>query len=223
MPSFFVDEINGNYVYIKNPDELKHFKVKRIKIGEPVSLIDGRGSLFYTIFEFADKREAKFSILKTKKKHYRVLKTFYIGFTDWKKMEFIAEKAGEMGVKAFTFFRGDKTERYSKAPDADKIKKKVMSGMKQSDNPNMPDYLGVYDSIYDITLTKNTIVLIPGGELNLSENVPDVNNVIIGPREGFSLREIEYFKDAEILTVNLDDSVYRVETAFVIASFLLKS
>ncbi len=223
MSSFFADEIKGNYAYIKNPDELKHLKVKRIKIGEPVSLIDGKGSLFFTIFEFLDKKQAKFSILQTKKEYYRVLKTFYIGFTDLKRMELIAEKAGEMGVKSFAFFRGEKTAKYLKAPDVNKIKKRIMSGMKQSENPNFPDFLGSYDSLEDISLTENTIVLTPGGKLSLSENIPEVNNVIIGAKEGFSKREVEYFEKSGIITANLGNSIFRVETAFIIASFLFKS
>ncbi len=224
MPSFFADKITGKNAFIINSEEIKHLKVKRIKIGEAVRLIDGKGFLYFVTYKGFEGKEAVFLINKIEKIPYFVPFTFYIGFTDPGKMELIAEKAGEMGVKAFGFFKGDKTEKHAKSPNEDKIRKKIISGMKQSDNPNMPMYLGIMESIDEIGLSSDSLVFLPDVDDEIQDIVSkdNIKNVIVGPREGFSERELGLLERKNTLSATLGDTTYRVETAFIISSFLLK-
>lgn len=220
MSSYILNEIRGRKAIINDLEEIRHLRIKRLKKDENVMLIGDVGDIYYTKFISIDNNVAYFNIIKVINEDIRVPVNIFIGITDRRKIDIIAEKAGELGVKGIGFFIGEKSKKYSYKINTERIKKKIISGMKQSDNPNYTEILDVFNSINDIEAGIKTIVLHRELGQNLSNEYNNkIENLIIGPMEGFSADELNRLKDKNCHFATLGSNVYRVETAFIIASY----
>lgn len=221
MSSYILNEIRGSKAIINDIEEIKHLRIKRLKKDENVTLIGG-GYIYNAKYINIDNDVAYFNIIKVTNEEIRVPVNIFVGITDRRKIDIIAEKAGELGVKGIGFFIGEKSKQYSYKINIERIKKRIISGMKQSDNPNYTEILGVFNSINDIKVGIKTIVLYWKSSQSLSEEYnTKIENLIIGPKEGFSDNELNCFRDKKYHFATLGENLYRVETAFIIASYII--
>jgi len=222
MSSYILNKIRGNKAIINDIDEIKHLRIKRLKKDENVMLIGKSGDLYNTRFISIDNNVAYFNIVKVISEEIRTPVNIFVGITDRRRIDIIAEKAGELGVKGIGFFIGEKSKQYSYKINVERIKKRIISGMKQSNNPNYTEILGVFNSINDIKVGIKSIVLYWKSSQSLSKEYNSkTENLIIGPKEGFSNNELNSLRDKKCNFATLGKNLYRVETAFIIASYII--
>jgi len=209
-------------------DDSKHaIKVLRLKRGDKIEIVDGKGKYF----------EAEIVDPDPKKCHVEIIdegilppKLFYIHVAiaptkNIDRIEWFVEKSVEFGIDEITFLKCDNSERDHLR--LDRIEKKAISAMKQS-------RVGYLPKINDVV---NFNDFVRSGELSddkfiayvCNSSTPLVNYamparsycILIGPEGDFSKNEIDKANKNGFTAVGLGNTRMRTETAGIAACHIL--
>ena len=212
-------------------DEATHaLRVLRLKPDDEMYLIDGTGGIYKAHVTQADKH-CRYHIDETCHPGKTWTSHIHLAIAPTKmmeRMEWLAEKATEIGFDELSFLNCSFSER--KALRADRIEKIVISAMKQSRKAVKPEvhplcpfkqfieehpaghrYIAhCYDEIERSDLYDNL--------LSLTDNEPVT--VMIGPEGDFSIDEVRMAVSQGYQSVSLGESRLRTETAGLYAVML---
>lgn len=216
------DFLNNSFL---SEEEAQHaVRVLRLSQGDKIGLLDGKGNAAEAVIVKADKRTCEFRIEKTE--YNEPLKpSFHIALAPTKnadRVEWLVEKATEMGIASFSFFLSEHSER--KNLNTDRLEKIVISAMKQSKGFWLPEIkpLQRYSDFLK-SIPEDCVKLICHQEEGKS--IPFVNAftdskdtlVLIGPEGDFSIEEVSAAKEKGFQPVTLGPLRLRTETAALAA------
>ena len=209
-------------------DEAMHaLRVLRLKSGDEMFLMDGSGTFY----------KAEVTIAATKRCMYRIIETLpqeknwrghlHLAVAPTKMMdriEWLCEKATEVGVDEFSFWNCKFSER--KVMRTVRLDKIIVSAVKQSRKPWKPQLnslISFKDFIdtprvglkfiahcYDEVKRIDFFDAIYNSEK--SKSISDIT-VLIGPEGDFSIDEVKYAINNGYISVSLGNSRLRTETA----------
>ena len=228
MQLFYCPDIIGD-LYTLPVEEAKHcVRVLRKRSGDNIDIIDGKGGLYHTtIMEDLPNR----CIVEVNSVEYGIGAIPYelhLAFAPTKnidRVEWLLEKATEIGVTSFTMILSEHSER--KVVKIERLEKVVISAVKQSiksycpilnnlvsfkefikgDYGDMPKFIAHCNDGYDKVHLKH---LVHGKAL-----------LLIGPEGDFSVEEVELAHKNGFTSVSLGDSRLRTETAGVYATSIV--
>ncbi len=230
MQLFYCKDITPNAFCTLDAEESRHaVRVLRLREGDELNVTDGRGNLYRCRIVTSDDRacvieaaEQEFSVLHSPFSiHLAVAPT-----KNPSRMEWLVEKAVEIGVGEITLLNCDHSERTFLKTD--RLEKLAVSAMKQSLHTLLPeihpavslrDWLNSQFSIVNSQLkfiahceadkprTPLATALTPGKDAV----------VLIGPEGDFSPEEIALALDCGFQPVSLGPSRLRTETAALYA------
>lgn len=220
MHVFYSEERKGNLL-ILDSEEVKHFKVRRIRKDEEFGVIY-EGKIYLCKYKKEEKGKILCEIIGEYETFIPKKEIFlYQCITvDLKTMDLIVRQATELGVSKFIPVISERSFTKMEAIEKriEKWKKIVKEAMKQSRRP-IP--MEIYEPV-------NLTDIIPSCEENIfldnfsKENLlKDVNlkaesfSVIVGPEGGFSEREVKYLKEKGFKPLFLETYTLRSETASV--------
>ncbi len=212
--TFYSETIVDNFA-VFSESESKHIsQVLRYQVGDEIEFTDGKGKMFYGNVHSIESRVVKVRI--ENKEEFSVPKiTIAVGILkNSDRMEWLVEKATELGVHSIFWMTTDNTER-SKL-NIDKHKKTAISAMKQSHSSWLPIIEMVnFKSIIESNFYKTK--LISHCQHNLeelkSDNFKGNTLVLIGPEGDFSSHEITNALNFGFDSVGLGTRILRTETA----------
>ena len=229
MHIFYTPDISSD-IYTLSEDESKHcVKVLRLKQGDKVRLIDGKGKLY--ISEIIDNHPKRCSVKvvevieKKSRKDYK-LTIASAPTKNIARFETFLEKATEIGVDEIIPFISRYSERKNIKPE--RLEKVIISATKQSKAFFKPVFqnLTVFDELINIdfkgekyiahcynTETKKHIK-------NVYEKGKDVL-ILIGPEGDFSKDEVKQAVNKGFKEVSLSDARLRTETAGIVAAGII--
>lgn len=222
MQLFYASEIYDTYVVLSE-DESRHcIKVLRKSTGDRVEVIDGKGHLFEGVLEIENKNKPAKVYIQSKKYHEpEVFKSgFHLAIAPTKnadRMEWLLEKAIEMGIGSITFIQCEHNERSNLRKD--RLEKIAISALKQSLQYWLPSIsMGISFKDYLDQIPTNTNAYIAhcqeGTKLEFgSEPINNPCYMLIGPEGDFSTAEITLALDRDLKPVSLGKSRLRTETA----------
>jgi 16S rRNA (uracil1498-N3)-methyltransferase len=215
---------------LKNLDqeESKHcVKVLRMQNGDEINLIDGKGNFYQAKITNAHHKKCEFEIIKTTQeepasfyKHLAIAPT-----KNMDRMEWLVEKATELGIDEISFFQSFHSER--KIIKIDRLEKKVISAMKQSLKAKKPilNELKAYKSILDNAKEVNKFIAYVDfdNETHFKNELDKVTDtlVLIGPEGDFTEEEVQMAVSKGFKKVSLGKSRLRTETAALAAVHLM--
>lgn len=224
MHLFYTPDIEGD-IYRLNPEESKHcVRVLRLKEGDEISLIDGRGGYYSGVILLAETKGCEVKIVSKTEEygkrdfrlHLAVAPTKNIDRTEW-----MLEKCTEIGTDEFTMIDSFHSER--KTVKRERLEKVIVAAVKQSLKAYVPRLNPMADLKRFIGSVKEKQRFIAhchaGEKAHLSEVYkPGADAVIlIGPEGDFSEEEVELAIQAGFLPITLGNSRLRTETAGVVA------
>lgn len=224
MHLFYTPDINGNR-YTLDETESKHcIRVLRLKEGEQIRLVDGRGSFYDAVISLAHPKACQVEITRTEhevgKRNFRL--HIAIGPTkSIDRFEWFLEKATEIGIDEITPLLCRYSERKSIKPP--RLENIITSAMKQSLKAYRPvlHEMTVFKDFVSQTFPGNKYIAHcePTERKLLSHILPQKEDVImlIGPEGDFSPEEIRLALDNGFQPVSLGESRLRTETAGVVA------
>lgn len=222
----------ARYFYVPNAsktnelpaDEATHaLRVLRLKEGDEIFLMDGEGCFYRAVVTLASKR-CNYEIQECVQKEKDWSSYIHLAIAPTKmmeRMEWLAEKATEIGFDELSFLNCKFSER--KTLRVDRIEKIVVSAMKQSRKPYLPKVNAMYpfaDFIKQHTTGHRYIAHCYSeverkdlfDELNLLTDDEPVT-VLVGPEGDFSIDEVRLALDSGFESVSLGKSRLRTETA----------
>ncbi|MGM9712557.1 MAG: RsmE family RNA methyltransferase [Prevotella sp.] len=215
------------------PDEASHaLRVLRLAPGDTVTLIDGKGFFHKAEISLTTKRECFYSILESLPQTKTWRGHIHLAIAPTKmmeRMEWLSEKAVEVGLDELTFLNCRFSERTHLR--ADRIEKIIISAMKQSRKPYLTTNNGMVSFSEFISTPRpgrkficHCYSEIPRSDLFtlLSDSQQDGEypsdiTVLVGPEGDFSIDEVRKAMDAGYESVTLGESRLRTETAGLMA------
>ena len=206
-------------------DESGHcVRVMRLKEGDSITITDGKGFLYNAIIENAHPKHCRVKITDTLPQKLSWEYTIHIAVAPTKnidRMEWLVEKATEVGINTITFVRCHHSERHE--IKLQRLNKIAISAMKQSKKTILPQINEMMD--FNKFISRNfdgckMIAHCAEDKKQLIKDIykPDSNALIlIGPEGDFSNEEISSAISAGFAPVSLGKSRLRTETAALMA------
>ncbi|NPD92204.1 16S rRNA (uracil(1498)-N(3))-methyltransferase [Xylanibacter muris] len=224
-------------------DEARHaLRVLRLAAGDEIMLMDGKGSFYKAEVTVASSHKCMYKINDVCSQKPQWCGHFHIAMAPTKMMdrvEWMVEKATEIGVDEFSFLNCSFSER--KVIKTERIEKIVVSAVKQSRkawkpvvNPivSFDRFIAVppkgrkyiahcYDEIEKTELFDELKRKVCCGGDATDVNMHDVT-VLIGPEGDFSIDEVRAAVAAGFISVSLGKSRLRTETAALAAVMMMQ-
>ena len=224
MAWFFTDE-NFSDKYIISGDDAQHIrKSLRMREGEELTLVSPDGVEHLCAIEnISDDIEVRELSSQPCLQEPDVNVTLYQGLTKGDKMDFIVQKAVELGV---TEIVPTLTDRCISRPDEKSIKKKTERWQKIALGAAQQSRRGIVPEVKPMVTLKEaaekaksddvSIVFYEGGGESLGvllKDGPKSVSIFIGSEGGFEESEIEYLNSKGVVNATLGKRILRAETA----------
>lgn len=223
MRFFYVPNVQDNGE-LPEEEAMHALRVLRLKSGDEIMLTDGIGNFYKAEITVAATRKCVFKLLETIPQtpiwrghlHLVVSPTKMM-----ERMEWLVEKATEIGFDRISFINCDNSER--RVIKLKRLEKIAVSAMKQSRKAWKPiiDEIVSFDELvaesteglrYIAHCYEEIKKVDLFNQLSISDKDEDVT-VFIGPEGDFSLSEVKKAIDAGFVSVSLGESRLRTETA----------
>jgi 16S rRNA (uracil1498-N3)-methyltransferase len=209
---------------LSEEESLHCAKVLRMKAGEEVLIVDGKGGMFgakivaphpkHTAVEITDRQTTETG--RASRIHIAIAPT-----KNMDRLEWFAEKVTEIGIDEITPVFCRFSER--KNINMERVEKILVSAMKQSQKAYLPKLnpaCPVQQLLKQATESQKFIAHCYEGEKRLLQQLYNKNEsalVMIGPEGDFSPEEVEMALQNGFQPVSLGESRLRTETAGVVA------
>ena len=226
LTCFAPDLRPGQTTYQLTEDESKHaVRVLRLGPGAPVLLVDGRGTRATAAITEANPKRCALVINNQKVIAPRptYLHVAVAPTKNLDRMEWLVEKAVEVGVERLSFLRCARSER--RELKLERLEKIAVSALKQSGQPYLPQLDELTDFaafIQEVDPATTFIAHLAEGERTaLAQVVAAAPRccVLIGPEGDFTPAEIDLALARGVRPVTLGHSRLRTETAALAAVF----
>lgn len=222
MHRFFSDKKEDNYLYILDKEDIKHFKVLRIKENEKIEVIF-KSILYICVIASFELEYIKLEIIEEIIKDTSTNITLIQSSLKGTKIETVLSHSTELGVNKFIIVNAKRTVAKYNIKKIDRYKKIIKASSKQSKRFSIPslEFKNSFDEI-DFSAYDKLIVL------NEKEKTKRIGvykgNValIVGPEGGLSEDELKYFlsfKNSK--SVKINNNILRAETASLTALSIL--
>ena len=204
-------------------DESRHcIKVLRQQAGDSLEVVDGRGTYYEGVITQANSRQCTFDITRSWSEPTRSY-SIHLAIAPTKnldRMEWLVEKAVEIGIDQLSLVRCERSERRVLKPD--RLIKKAVAAMKQSGRATLPiiHELQSLDQFLkrpsQIMAQQRFIACVDSANpLHLMQAArPGVSyEVLVGPEGGFSEAEVAQAQAMHYQLVSLGPYRLRTETA----------
>lgn len=223
---FYLNEdlIQDKPIFLKE-DEFHHLvHVTRVKEGEIIEILNGKGSLASAKVDKIEKHQAKLTILSSKessKPSYELILAQAIPRQP--RLEYILEKSVELGVTQIWLFPGELSEKKILSPSGlERAHHILISAMKQCGRLFAPTLiLAPPISSWDpASLPKASFFgdTDPEARSFLSCLTGEKTSslcIAIGPEKGFHQKEVSHMKLLKIRGVHLHPNILRTDTAAI--------
>ncbi|MBI4972100.1 MAG: 16S rRNA (uracil(1498)-N(3))-methyltransferase [Candidatus Omnitrophica bacterium] len=237
MHRFFIDRKQEHEISLwLSPEESRHaVKVLRIKKGGLIRAFDHTGCEYEAkVCDIDLDGRVQIEIVTTLKKDIPIGFRIHVaqGFLQKQKMDWIVEKACEIGISTLIPLKSEFSMVNPKGDAIERIQNRwsriAQAAAKQSGNLTIPQILEplAFSGALQQAKKSNVRFLFHpySAKLNLHQAVEKAASktkpvdvfLLVGPEGGFSEKEVKLADEAGIETVGLGQNILRAETAFVV-------
>lgn len=216
----FIATIENNTALLTTEESWHCAKVLRRKVGDSVHLIDGVGNFYEGILELVSEKQCKASLKKgptaqAKRNYYLHLAIAPTKQID--RIEWMIEKAVEIGIDEITFIQSKNSERT--VIKLERITKIVESAVKQSLQAYIPKINGLkpFNEIVNDTKADQKLIAhcfqMPKTDIKQISFTNQRTLILIGPEGDFTEAEVNEAQKNNFETLGLGETRLRSETA----------
>ena len=227
MDIFFSNTVKNNKIELPKSESHHCIAVKRKRINDKVKIVDGKGLTYIASISIADKNNVILDI-ESKKKSNQPNNKLHLIISPTKshdRIDWIVEKATEIGVEEISFALCHRTER--KKINIDRVKRITISALKQSGQAYLPK-INNLQKIKDILESskaeqKYIAHLEDEAQVHLRRvyRKGESSCVLIGPEGDFTKDEIGLSEKYNFTSVTLGENTLRTETAGIYVSSIV--
>ena len=228
MQLFYSYEISDDQIILNDQEAIHCAKVLRKSVGDQLNVLNGAGKRFTGVI--ADIKKSKVSLtdieLVEESKVGHAKPAIAVGLLkNNTRMEWLIEKAVEIGVREITLLNCKRSER-SKV-NIDRLNKIALSAMKQSKRLWLPRIVGPMKMEHYLKGVDGFTCAIahyaPDHEDLFELSLSQVATILIGPEGDFTDDEVRQALAAGCKPVNLGTSRLRTETAGLVALTIMNN
>jgi len=222
---FYTPDINGLRHTLNEEESAHAVRVLRLKAGDEVTLVDGRGGLYRAQINQIHHKHCEVEILEHQRDYGKRPYQLHIGIAPTKnidRFEWFIEKATEIGIDKITPLLCERSER--KQVNTERLQRIMIAAMKQSKKAYLPKLNGMTALGKWLETQAATgccyIAHCNDGDMQLLKYAyqPGQNATIaIGPEGDFSMQEVTQAFACGFKGVSLGTSRLRTETAGIVA------
>lgn len=238
MHKFFVtpNNIEGQKAIIQG-DDVKHiYKVLRLDVGDEIIINNSQGQEYLGSIADINKSFVAVNLLEAVEKNAEssIQIDLYQGLPKSSKMDYIVQKATEIGVNSVTPIITERVVVKSELGEfkkTDRWKRIALEACKQCKRTIIPDVNApiIFDDLIE-KLKDYDLIVVPYenkedyGIKKMCESIKEVKSVaiIIGPEGGFEEEEIKLLEDIGAHIVTLGPRILRTETAGIVTAAVLQ-
>ncbi|MBP2674319.1 MAG: hypothetical protein H6Q84_1159 [Deltaproteobacteria bacterium] len=230
MPTFLVhrSNISGDTAVLSGTEAGHMLRSLRLSVGDSFHAFDEEGTRYRMRILEATSRSLRAEILEAfaPEPPPRVAVTLLVGLPKADKMDFILEKATEMGVSRVIPFRSSRTIPRVDPSDAKKRllrwERVALAAAKQCGSGRVPEVSGIvpfHEALLHAAEHDGAVIFYEGErDFSLKKvlsGMAGVRNValVVGPEGGFSADEVKEAVAAGCRSAGLGSRILRVETA----------
>lgn len=212
--TFYTELINKEFALFSESESKHISQVLRFQVGDDIEFTDGKGKIFSGKIDTIDKKSVK-AIIERVEEYSSPQVSIAVGILkNSDRMEWLVEKATELGVKSISWMSTDNTER-SKL-NLEKHKKTAIAAMKQSHTSWIPNIeLANFSSVIKSSNHNTRLIA------HCSEGLDSLKTghfrgstlILIGPEGDFSSQEVSVALECGFKSIGLGDRILRTETA----------
>lgn len=203
-------------------------RVLRLKMGDPIYILDGKGTKYAAVLDKVDSKNTTFSQLSVVEKQDIIPYQIHIYVAPTKqmeRMEWMVEKCCEFGIHGIHFFTSRNSER--KELKLNRLEKIAIAALKQSKNLFLPEITPIvplksYISSFKESPAEQRLfahISEPPVKILAKLLIPNQSyHILIGPEGDFSPEETKELLDANWTPFSLGKSILRTETACIAAT-----
>jgi 16S rRNA (uracil1498-N3)-methyltransferase len=217
----------SNTLFDLTEEESAHLKVLRLQPEDQIHVTDGQGTL--ALVAIAQNKRKQWSVRIIERKSYDAsklgLELAISPLKNSERIEWLMEKATEMGIKTFTVVPCTRTER--KAVNEDRLRKVMISAAKQSQHFHFPELriMKSFSEFINEPFSGEQFIAFCGEHTKpiqeqLTPHLPA--RILIGPEGDFTNDEVAMAIAKGYSSVSLGESRLRSETAGLFAVALFK-
>jgi len=221
---FYTPDINGLRHTLNEEESAHAVRVLRLKAGEEVTLVDGRGGLYRAQIDEIHHKHCEVEILEHQANYGKRPYRLHIGIAPTKnidRFEWFIEKATEIGIDEITPLLCEHSER--KQVNTERLQRIMIAAMKQSKKAYLPKLNGMTvlgkwletqgaAGCYIAHCNEDNLQ-----SLKTAYQLGHDATIAIGPEGDFSILEVKLASDCGFIGVSLGTSRLRTETAGVVA------
>jgi 16S rRNA (uracil1498-N3)-methyltransferase len=220
MECIFIPETNQDQKnYQINSSELKHLKALRLKNNEKIMISNGKGLCLIAEFNQQSAQFAELNVIEVLPNYGETtfdISILICNLSDKTRMEWLIEKAVELGVKSIYIANCRYSQFFTK--DSVRFKNKAIAALKQCKRATLLEllYIDNLSKEFDRIQEKfdNIILLDVDGSNPLQTKLQNSVLLLIGAEGGFHPDEIAYFQNfRNFVKWNLGNRRLRAETA----------
>ena len=221
MHYFYSPDISQPFVTLSNEESEHCVRVMRHREGDVVRVTDGCGHLAEAVIVEAHPKKCLLEIRETITDNILIHNGLHLAVAPTKnadRMEWLLEKAIEIGISSLTFLQCDHSERTH--INLERLQRLAIAALKQSQTAWLPPLkiMQFADYIQQNTATQADKFIAWCDENNQQQLVKIPRNypemiLLIGPEGDFSEKEIALARESGYIEVKLGDRRLRTETA----------
>jgi len=230
LPRFFISsgQVSGGTILIAGEDVRHIAMVMRMKAGDELLLCDGKGTEYTVKIADIGRSDVKTEIVSQSKKEIRKFRiTLGQGLPKSDKMDFIVQKATELGVSNIVPLVTARTivkikDEEKRIVRWQKIAREAAMQSNRIDIPQVEHLMKFSDFIETFDARSRPLLLLSWEEgtepiKNILRQNPEAQDIIvlIGPEGGHSSAEAMAARDKGFHLVSLGPNILRTETAAV--------
>jgi 16S rRNA (uracil1498-N3)-methyltransferase len=226
MGHYFLENLDNDLITM-HIEESKHLtKVLRKQIGDQIIFTDGKGTVAITEIVNITKQDCQVQVLERKVGVNKRAFNFHLVVAPTKnpdRMEWMVEKAVEIGVEKISFIICERSER--KHLEINRMERIAIAALKQSSGTYLPEiqlytYKDFLKSVFysDSNICKIIAWCEKMNQTPLISEIDFPNDeivLLIGPEGDFTTKEVEMAKDHGFQEVRLGNKILRTETAAI--------
>ena len=230
LPQFFLDgmEEGGKVAFLRDGEHNHLKRVLRLRNGDDTLVSDGKGNLFHAVVQEVGKDETKVGIVSSVAwiPESPLEITLIQGLPKRRKMEWILQKATELGVRrvvpvttAFSVPRLTNGQWQRKKARWEQILREAAKQSHRGRIPALEDVVPLKEAMLQFKGEGN-LFFTPNGHMDLKaclDSFPETNKItlVVGPEGGFDAPETALAADEGYRLCTLGPRVLRLETAVV--------
>ncbi len=227
LPRFLVSaEALAGTSTILTGAELRHLRVRRLRVGSELVLSNGQGRQRQGVVVALDRQQAVIRLAADEPQRPQVLTRIVLAQALLKanKLDLVIEKTTELGVDEVLIFTSDRAVGRASSERQARWERIARSAAKQSQRSTVPRIAGPisFESVLPLHPQARRVFFweqspVWDWQAANSDPVPDAVVAVVGPEGGFAAREAERAAQAGFHLVGLSPRILRAETAAIVA------